>query len=228
MSNEPADVAADATDAAPTDAIVEPPHVRPWWAPLTIVAFVGLVICSNVANGVWAGWVDDHREALLALSSRQRYLVFTAAGGIGVVPYVVIGSLRIAAAFVVCHLAGRAYRDDLLRLFTRYLGLTPEALDVYHRGLDKAEIFIIPFFAGSNIIAALTGIRKTTPVRLAVLLAVGIAGRLALMWWLAKAFEDQVKDVLRFVDRYDRWIILISIALVILVNVRNFRRGAGT
>ncbi len=209
-------------------AVSEPPHVRPWWAPLTIVAFVGLVICSNIANAVWAGWVDDHQAELLALSSRQRYLVFTAAGGIGVLPYVVIGALRIAAAFVVCHLAGRAYRDELLRFFTRYLGLTPEALDAYHRGLDKAEMFIIPFFAGSNIVAALTGIRKTRPVRLAALLAIGIAGRLALMWWLAKAFEEAVKDVLTFVDRYDRWIILISIGLVILVNVRNFRRGAGT
>ena len=156
----------DVVDASGQSGIVEPPHVRPWWAPLTIVAFVTLVICSNVANGVWAGWVDDHQAALLALSSRQRYLVFTAAGGIGVLPYVVIGALRIAAAFVVCHLAGRAYRDDLLRLFTRYLGLTPEALDAYHRGLDTAEIFIIPFFAGSNIVAALRWPRHPVgPVR---------------------------------------------------------------
>src|SRR6266508_3202667 len=88
----------DVVDASGQSGIVQPPHVRPWWAPLTIVAFVTLVICSNVANGVWAGWVDDHQAALLALSSRQRYLVFTAAGGIGVLPYVVIGALRIATA----------------------------------------------------------------------------------------------------------------------------------
>lgn len=204
----------------------DPTHVRPPWAPLTIVAFVGLVICTNVANAVWASWVNDHQALLLMLSSRQRYLVFVAAGGIGVLPYVVIGALRIAAAFAVCHLAGRAYRNDLLRVFTRYLGLTPEAMAVYDRGLDKAEVILIPFFAGSNIVAALTGIRQTPPLRLATLLAIGIAGRLALMWWLAKAFESQVKDVLRFVERYDRWIIAISIVLVVVVNVRNFRRGA--
>lgn len=207
--------------------LAEPP-VRPWWAPLTIVAFVGLVICTNVANGVWAAWVEDHQAALLALSSRQRYLVFVAAGGIGVVPYVVIGSLRIAAAFMVCHLAGRAYRDDLLRVFTRYLGLTPEALAAYDRGLDKAEVFLIPFFAGSNIVAALTGIRKTSLRRVGVLLAIGIAGRLALMWWLAKAFEETVTDLLGFVGRYQLWVILISVGLVVLVNVRNFRSGAGS
>jgi hypothetical protein len=202
-------------------------HVRPWWAPLTIVAFVALVICTNVANAVWASWVDDHPAALLALSSRQRYLALTVAGGIGVLPYIVIGSVRIAAAFVVCHLAGRAYRDDILRLFTRYLGVTPEALDAYHQALDKAEIAIIPFFAGSNIVAVLTGIRRTPPLRLALLLAVGIAGRLALIWWLAKAFEEPLVDFLGAVQRWQIWIIVASIALVVLVNVRNFRRGRG-
>src|SRR6476620_9454549 len=122
-------LAAPTTDASPD----EPPHTVPWWGPLTIVAFVALVVCTNVANAVFAAWVDDHPAGLLALSSRQRYLALAAVDGIGVVPYVVIGTLRIAAAFVVCHLAGRAYRDSILRIFTRYLGLTPEALDAYHR-----------------------------------------------------------------------------------------------
>ncbi len=205
----------------------EPTHQVPWWGPLTIVAFVGLVVCTNVANVVFASWVHDHPAGLLALSSRQRYLVLTVADGIGVVPYVVIGTVRIAAAFVVCHLAGRAYRDAILRIFTRYLGVTPESLDAYHRGLDAAEIVIIPFFVGSNIVAALTGVRRTAPGRLAILLAVGIAGRLALVWWLAKTFEKPLLDVVNFLQRYQLWAIILSIVLVLLVNVRNLRRGRG-
>ena len=221
------DVAAVPDPAAIDDAAV--PHVRPRWAPLTIAAFVGLVACTNIANIVWADLVEEHPEGLLALSSRLRYLVFTAAGGIDALPYAVIGGLRIAAAFIVCHLAGRAYRDDLLRIFTRYLGLTPEALDAYHRGLDKAELVIIPWFAGSNIIAALTGVRQTRPARLLTLLAIGIAARLALFWWLATGpFRDEIERILKWVDRYTVPIIIASFALVILINVRNFRRGAGT
>jgi membrane protein DedA with SNARE-associated domain len=219
---------ADASDAPITDASPdEPTHTVPWWGPLTIVAFVALVVCTNVANAVFAAWVDDHPAGLLALSSRQRYLALATVDGIGVVPYVVIGTLRIAAAFVVCHLAGRAYRDSILRVFTRYLGLTPEALDAYHRGLDKAEVLIIPFFVGSNIVAALTGVRRTHPGKLALLLAIGIAARLALVWWLAKAFEEPLLDVVDFLQRYQLWAIIISVALVLVVNVRNFRRGRG-
>ena len=216
----------DTADADATEPTVAVPHTRPWWGPLTIVAFVGLVICTNVANAVWASWVTSRPEALLALSSRQRYLALSVPQGIGVLPYAAIGTTRIAAAFVVCHLAGRAYRDDLLRLFTRYLGLTPEALDAYHQALDKAEVAVIPFFVGSNIVAVLTGIRRTQPLKLGVLLAIGIAGRLALIWWLAKVFEEPLEDFLGVVQRFQWWVVIASVVLVVLINLRNYRRGS--
>jgi hypothetical protein len=223
-----AEVAGTAVPAAVdgSESVATPAHPAPWWGPVAIAAFVGLVVCTNLANAFWAKWVIDNPVGLLALSSRQRYLVGTVAAGIGVVPYVVVATVRIAAAFAVCHLIGRAYRGRVLHLFTRYLGLTPEAIDSYYRGLERAEIVIVPFFVGSNIIAVLTGIRGTNPARLATLLAVGIAGRLALMWWLAKVFEEPIMDFLNWVDRYDKWVIAVSVALVILVNLRNFRRGA--
>ena len=214
------------TDAAELHDAVEHPHRPPPWAPITLVAFIGLIVCTNVANVVWARWANTNPEGLLVLSSRQRYLVLAVAGGISPFWYVVIGAGRLAVAFVVCHLIGRAYRDQALGWFTRFLGITPEALESYHRGFDKAEVALIPFFAGSNIVAVLTGVHKTPPVRLAVLLAIGLAGRLALMWWLAKAFEEQLLDVLGFLQRYQWWALGISLGLVLAVNARNLRRGA--
>ncbi len=201
---------------------------RPWWGPAVLVAFVALVVCSNVANVVWASWANSNPAGLLALSSRQRYLVLTVADGISPLAYVTIGGARIAIAFIVCHLIGRAYRHQALTWFTRYLGLTDEALDAYNRGFSAAEIGLIPFFAGSNIVAVLTGIHRTPPIRLAVLLGVGIAGRLALMWYLAKTFEDELLDVLGFLQRYQWWALAISVAAVLAINFRNFRRGGGS
>ena len=69
---------------------------------------------------------------------------------------------------------------------------------------------------------------RTRPVRLAVLLSVGITARLVLMWFLSKAFESQLLDVLTFIQRYQWWFLGLSLAAVVLVNVRNFRRGAGS
>jgi hypothetical protein len=210
------------TESAAIDA-AEPAHVRPSWAPLTLVAFVALVIATNVASAVWARWVDTNPEGLLVLSSRNRYLALTLAAGVPVATYVVIAFLRIAAAFVVCHMIGRAYHDDAIGWFRKYLGVTPETIDTFNRGFARAEWFLVPFFAGSNIVAALSGVHRTPPVRLAALLTIGIAGRLALMWWLARTFESQLVEFLEWLQRYQWWAVGISIAVVLLVNVRNLR-----
>jgi hypothetical protein len=222
----PPDVTAS-DDDLPSEAALAP-HQPPPWAPLTLVAFVALVVCTNVANVVWARWAGRNPEGLLALSSRNRYLVASVGGDVSPLAFFGIGAVRIAAAFVVCHLVGRAYRDQALSWFTRYLGVRPEQLDRMNGGFTKAELGLVPFFAGSNIVAVLTGVHKTPPVRLTALLVVGIAGRLVLLWFLSKAFEDQLTDIVAWLQRYQWWLVGGSLLAVVLVNVRNFRRGAGS
>ena len=203
-------------------------HVRPAWAPLTLVAFVALVVCSNVAGVTWAKLLDSSPEALLALSSRNRYLVLSLGADVSIVAYWVIGTLRLALAFLVCHLIGRAYRHDALTWFTKYLGVTRESVDGFNRGFAKAEWAIIPFFVGSNIVAALTGIHRTPLPRLVGLLAIGIAARLALMWWLSSLFQEELESFVSWLQKYTWWAIGISIGAVVLVNLRNMRRGAAS
>lgn len=207
---------------------VAPPHKPPAWAPLTLVAFVGLVVCTNVANVVWARWANDRPAGLLALSSRMRYLVLAVAGGISPGWYFVIGFARLAVAFLACHLVGRAYREQALSWFTRYLGVRQAQLDSLQRGFDKAELGLVPFFAGSNIVAVLTGVHRSRPLRLAALLSAGIIGRLILIWFLSKVFEDPLLDVLSFLQRYQWWLLGASLVAVVLANMRNLRRGAGS
>jgi hypothetical protein len=191
-----------------------------------LAAFVGLVVCTNVAGVTWAKLLESSPEQLLLLSSRNRYLALALGADVSLAAYWVIGPLRIAAAFVVCHLIGRAYADDALRWFVKYLGVTPEALDGFNRGFGRAEWIVIPFFAGSNLVAALSGIHRTGWQRLVVFLAVGIAARLALIWWLARIFDEQLTDFLSWLQRYSWWAVGISLVLVVLINVRNFRSGA--
>ena len=206
----------------------EPAQVRtrvPVWGPLMLVAFVGLVIATNVASGIWARLVDTNPEALLLLSSRNRYLALVLAAGVPVWAYAVIATARITAAFVVCHLIGRAYHAHALNWFTRYLGVTPEALDAYRRGFEKLQWVLVPFFVGSNLIAVISGVHRTAPWKLATMLAVGITARLTLFWWLARLFEEPLIDFLTWLQRYQWWVVGISIALVLAVNAMNVRRG---
>jgi hypothetical protein len=198
----------------------------PPWGPLTLAAFVGLVIATNVATAVWARWIDTNPAGLLALSSRNRYLALTLAAGVPVITYVVLATARITAAFAVCHMIGRAYRGHALNWFTRYLGMTPESLDAFQRIYERAKWVVIPFFVGSNIVAVISGVQRTSARVLVLLLSVGIAARLALFWWMARVFEAPLIDFLEWVQRYQWWVVGISVALVVLINSNNFRRGA--
>jgi hypothetical protein len=212
--------------ATPLAAPVEV-HQPPRWAPLTLAAFVGLVICTNIANATWARLVDvdnPNAELLLLLSSRNRYLAFALGVDVSIVAYALIGFFRIAVAFAVCHLIGRAYSYQATGWFKRYLGFTDEAEQAFDRGFERAEWALIPIFSGSNIVAVLTGVRRTPLPKLAVLLSIGIAARLALMWWLSRFFDDELDTFLRFTTRYQWWVLGISIGMVVLVNMRNLRR----
>jgi membrane protein DedA with SNARE-associated domain len=86
---------------------------------------------------------------------------------------------------------------------------------------------LIPIFVGSNIVFVLSGMVQTRWRRILPLLLAGILARLALLWWLAKEFESQVKTVIDFLQRYQLPIIIGSFVLVIVSNVVNIRRGRG-
>jgi hypothetical protein len=202
-------------------------HVKPRWAPFTLVAFVGLVICTNIANATWAKLVDTNNpnaELLLLLSSRNRYLAFALGVDVSIVTYALIGFFRIALAFGVCHLIGRAYSGEAIGWFKKYLGFNDEAERTFNRGFDKAEWALIPIFSGSNIVAVLTGVRRTPLPKLILLLSIGIIGRLTLMWVLAESFESQLDSFLNFTTRYQWWFLIGSVGLVFVVNLKNFRR----
>ena len=207
--------------------VEEPIHVPPRWAPLTLAAFVGLVICTNIANATWAKLVDldnPRPELLMLLSSRNRYLAFALGVDVPIPFYVLIGFARIGLAFVVCHLIGRAYSGQAIGWLKRYFGFNDESEKAFERGFAKAEWALVPIFVGSNIVAVLTGVRGSSPRKLALLLTIGIAARLALLWVLARSFEGQLDSFLRFTARYQWWVLGASIAIVAIVNVRNLRR----
>ena len=211
-------------DTTAADDVLEP-HERPAYGPFLVVAFVGLVVCTNIANIVFARWVKTQPEQLIMLSSRNRYLIGAVGAGISPVSFAVIATVRLTLAAAVCHFLGRAYGDHALRWFTRFLGMTTEAVDRFEQQYRTAEWVLIPIFVGSNIVFVLSGTVRTRWRRIVPLLLVGIAGRLALLWWLAKQFESEVKSAINFLQRFQLPIIIGSIVLVVLTNVINIRRG---
>jgi membrane protein DedA with SNARE-associated domain len=210
-------------DTAAADEVTEP-HERPWYGPYLLVVFVALVVCTNIAN-VGFATVKAHPERLIMLSSRNRYLILAVGAHISPLAYVAIATVRLTVAAAVCHFIGRAYGDQALRWFTRFLGMTTQAVDRFEQQYRTAEWVLIPIFVGSNIVFVLSGTVKTRWRRILPLLLLGIAGRLALLWWLAKQFKSQVESVTNFLQRWQVPIIIVSIVLVVVSNLLNIRRG---
>ena len=205
-----------------TSVIDETDDIGDGYGFLDILVYVGYTLPRRIHEFVPFAALIGALIALGRLAASSELVVMRAAGVS--ISRMAIGFLRIGSAFVVCHLVGRAYRYDVAGWFTKYLGMTKESISAFERGFDKAEWALIPFFAGSNIVAALSGVRQTPPIKLVPLLTIGIGGRLALMWWLARTFEDQLVDFLGLLQRYQWWAVGISVGLVVLVNSRNLRR----
>ena len=105
--------------------------------------------------------------------------------------------------------------------------MTPEAVDRFEQQYRAAEWVLIPFFVGSNIVFVLSGTVRTRWRRIVPLLLIGIAGRLVVLWWLAKQFESEVRSVADFLQRWQIPIIIGSIVIVVGTNLANMRRGRG-
>ena len=198
-------------------------HAVPRHAPVWLVAFIGLLVAANVGSVMLSSLVDDHPAVLLALSSRNRHLVLTQPSDLAPWAWATIGALRLGLSAVVCHYLGRSYGDRALRWFYRYLGMPAEQVDTFERGFSDAEWVLVPLFVGSNIVWVLSGAAATPWRRLVPLAAVGIAARLALLWFLAEQFQSQLRSVIDVTTRYQTWFILGTLVIVVLTQVRNLR-----
>jgi membrane protein DedA with SNARE-associated domain len=66
----------------------------------------------------------------------------------------------------------------------------------------------------------LAGARKVPGRTYAVLLTLGIAGRLALFWYLGQRFKVSLERVLDFIDRYQWWIIAAFVVVTVFQSYR--------
>lgn len=191
--------------------------------PIWVVAFVALVICTQLSS-IITSLAKDHPLLLISMSARNRNIVLTAPS-LPVWQWMLAAGLRLAASAIVCHMIGRCYGDRALKWFWRFLGMPQEQVAKFEQSVAKAEWFVVPFFVGSNIVWALTGAAETTWKRLVPMFAVGIVVRFLLLWWLSEVFRDQLLKITNWMSDNQLWLIGVSLVVVVLVNARNFRKG---
>jgi hypothetical protein len=65
------------------------------------------------------------------------------------------------------------------------------------------------------------------PVRFTVLISIGIVIKLAVLWAGGKIFEDQIRQFLDWIDRYQWWVVGALFALSFLQSARRGRPTSG-
>jgi membrane protein DedA with SNARE-associated domain len=186
---------------------------------ITAVLFTAGTIGSNLGPA----WVDDRPAVLLTLSSRNRNL-FGSVPFIDVLPYSVIGFLRLLAAGLALYTVGRWYGQRAITWFEGQVGELPPIYRWFQAGMDRAGWLLVVLMPGSNLVCLMAGHRRMDPRRFVPLLALGIVGKLFVLWQGGKAFERQIRSFLDWIDGYQWWIVGALFALSFLQSFRRARR----
>jgi len=192
-----------------------------------LVASATLFALGTFGSNVGPAWVDERPAVVLALSSRNRNL-FASVPFIDPLPFVLIGFTRVFVAGMVLFFLGRWYGDRALGWTEKQVGELPAIYRWFAKAMDRAGWLVIIFFCGSNLVWMMAGHRRIAPIKYASLLATGIAIRLVVMWAGGKAFEDQIRSFLEWMEDYQWYVVGGLFALSFLQSARKNRSRTST
>ena len=178
---------------------------------LLVVPMVAVTAVAQVGDALAPTLLVEHPLLLVAMIPRTRYLVLTAPL-VDVVPFFVVGLVRLVLTDPVFFAFGRRYGDVGIRWIERKSG-SPRTVQTAERWFRKASHPIVAV-APNNLVCVLAGATGMRTAPFLVLNLGGTAVRMALVVWVGDVFSDQLLDVTDFVGRYRWWLTGISVSLV--------------
>jgi membrane protein DedA with SNARE-associated domain len=192
-------------------------------------AYIGMVIAANLGSVLAPTLVNDQPALLLALSSRNRHLLLTVAADINPIAYWLIGAARLMVAAWVSYLLGQNFGERGLSWIERQSnGQLPSTFVWLEKAADRAGAPLVVLMPGSNVVAALVGMRGMTAPHFGLLISVGIVIRLATFWFLGQIFEEPLDKLLDWIDRYQWWLVGAFFLLSVLTSFRKSTRQRST
>ena len=182
----------------------------------------GLFVLGTIGSNIGPALVDERPELVLLLSSRNRNL-FGSTPYIDLLPYVLIGFVRVLAAAVALYFCGRYFGEKAVRWLEGQAGEPPRIYVWLERAVDKMGVWAVIIFPGSNVVCLLVGHRGMKPRTFLIFVSIGIAIKLWVLRVLGRIFESEIRSFLDFIDKYQWWLVGGLFALSLLQG--QFRRG---
>ncbi|MCX6535523.1 MAG: hypothetical protein NT119_03080 [Actinobacteria bacterium] len=181
-----------------------------------------LFVIGTIGTNIGPALVDERPKLVLLLSSRNRNL-FASVPYIDLLSYSVIGFCRVLIAGIALFLVGRWYGEKASSWVLGNVGEMPAIYRWTERAVDKAGALMVVLMPGSNVVCLLVGHRKMKTQKFVPLLMLGIAIKLAVLWRGGKLFEQQIKDFLNYIEKYQWWVVGLLFVVSSLQSARKSR-----
>lgn len=210
-----------------SDSSYTPEHERSkppvWLASVLIGAVIGLYILGFATGGLAPKLLKDHPLSLIALAPRYRWFILTASR-IDAVPYFLVGIARLLASDPIYFALGWFFGDRAIGFFEDSLG-KPTITKTREMFL-KASTVMALFFAGP-VICVLAGAAGMKPKRFFTLNVIGTTVIVAALRLFADQLDGLIKPVLRFNDRYAKYILIVTLLLSAVYISRAVKKQVG-
>jgi membrane protein DedA with SNARE-associated domain len=191
----------------------------PWLiTPIAVMSVAGIV-----ADAIGPTLVTHHPLLQMFLNPRNRYLLL-AAPQIDLVPFFVVGFVRLLLTDPLFFLLGRQYGDAALKWADDNAGAMGPLIRRVEGWFGKAG-WVIVLIAPSGNMCLLAGSAGMRVKRFWTLNVIGTIGRLSIFWLAGDAFRDQLTGLLDWIQRYQWRLVGLTVAIAIAQTFLGRRRG---
>ncbi len=188
--------------------------------PLAILLtpIVILAVLGTVADIIGPGLITERPLLQMFLNPRNRYLLL-ASPQVDTVAFLLVGFVRLVLTDPLFYLLGVQYGDAALRWAERKAGDDIGFIRAAERFFARFGSVVI-LIAPSGYLCLLAGATGMRARRFITLDVVGTVGRLVLFRVLGETFKDELLGVLGFIQRYQWWLIGLSLVVVAIQSRR--------
>jgi membrane protein DedA with SNARE-associated domain len=176
----------------------------------TVVGYVGDIVGPKL--------IVDHPLLQIAINPRNRWLLLATAKT-SVVPYMVVGFLRLVSTDPIAFVLGWQYGDAAVAWAEKQMGDDNgfiRRIEGWFGKVAPLVILVMPSFYWC-VLAGSARMKVRTFVALNI---IGTIGRLVLFRIAGAAFRSQLNDLLDLVQRYQWWLVGLSFAVIAISLLR--------
>jgi membrane protein DedA with SNARE-associated domain len=186
--------------------------------PWLLTPFLVMTALSYIGLGFGPKLITEHPLLQMFLNPSNRYFLL-ASPQVAAVPFFAVGFVRLLLTDPIAYVLGRQYGEAAVSWAEKTVGDEAGLIRKVEQWFGKAApvaILIAPNF----YLCVLAGSARMRPRVFVTLNVIGTIGRLLLIRLAGRVFEDELETVLRWIQRYQWWLIGVSLVVVAVQIIR--------